>query len=278
MIFILSVYSETPPEKKFELKLSGGISRLSGSDTEDNSKYWNRLTKISMEAAGGTSTSEHNPLDWGRELSGEILFNLSSQFAIAGGVGYITGKYSNTRMSSVGGAITASSGIEQKAKAVPVTLGIIYFLPISSKSRFSLGAGAGYYFASFSSKSYRENDSPYRIDIDGTSSGGDIGFHGGIGFEYSISQNIAIVIEGFGRYAKISGFSGTRNRIDSNNWSDSRDATNYHYEQYAWTEEWLPRTSFGTEPPSGDNIRNVRDFEIDFSGFTVRIGLKIKLF
>ena len=157
-------------------------------------------------------------------------------------------------------------------------MGICYFLPVSSKSRISLIAGADYYFSSFSSSGYRENDTPYWINSDSTGSGGDVGFHGGIGLEYSISNNIAIVIGGFGRYAKISGFEGTRDQNDSNGWSDSTEGKHYYFEQVVSTGEWISLTSFGTVPPSGENVRNVRDFEIDFSGFTVRVGLKITLF
>ncbi len=278
MISVLSIYSSASPEKKFELNLSGGISHLSGTDTEANSKGRDYLSKISTEAAGGTFSSERDSLDWGWEIAGEIVFNLNSRVALSGGVGYITGKYSSTRMSSLGGVTTRTSGVDQKLKAVPVTVEICYFLPVSINSRLSLVAGAGYYFASFSSSGYRENDTPYWINTDTTGSGGDIGFQGGIGFEYSVSKNIAVVIEGFGRYAKISGFEGTRDQYDSNDWSDSTEGKHYYFEQAASTGEWISLTSFGPEPPSGEDIRNVRDFEIDFSGFTIRAGLKIKLF
>lgn len=279
MVFVFSVYSESPPERKFELKLSGGISHLSRTDSEDTADYWSHLSKISTEAAGGAFTREKNNLDWGWEFSGEIVLNLSSRFALSGGAGYITGKYSSTSgTTNQEGAASSTSENDQTVRAVPVTFGICTYLPVSSKSRFYISAGVGYYFASFSFSNYREDDIPYWIDINFTGSGGDIGVHGGIGFEYALSKNIAIVIEGFGRYAKISGFKGTRDREDSNNWSDSSDATHYHYEHYAWTEEWLARTGFSTEPPSGEDVRNVRDFEIDFSGYTIRVGLKIKLF
>jgi hypothetical protein len=86
------------------------------------------------------------------------------------------------------------------------------------------------------------------------------------------------VIEGYGRYAKIRGFEGTSKQYDSNNWSDSTEGKYYYFERFISTQEWLPLTSFDTEPPGGEDIRNVRDFEIDFSGFTIRVGLKIKLF
>ena len=87
-----------------------------------------------------------------------------------------------------------------------------------------------------------------------------------------------IVIEGFGRYATISGFEGNRKQSDTNNVSASFDGKYLTHERLVWTDEWLTRVSVGPKPPSGDDIRNIRDYKIDFSGFTIRIGLKIGLF
>jgi len=278
MIFILIGYSDTPQENKLMLKLSGGISRLTGTDYEAVTDGWDHLNKISTEAAGGISTSERDSFDWGWEMAGEIVFTLSSQFSLYGGVGYLTEKFTNKRMSTIEGVTTGSSGIDFKAKAIPVTAGIYYYLPVSAISRISIGAGAGYYFTSFSSSSYRENNTPYRQDTDRAGSGGDFGFHGGVAFEYDLSKNVALIIEGFGRYAKISGFEGSSSQRDTNNERSSTDGTYYTHESLVWTNEWLTRVSISVEPPSGEGIRNARDYEIDFSGFTVRIGLKIKMF
>jgi hypothetical protein len=272
------VYSESAPQKKFELKLSGGICRLSGTDYEAVSDGWNYLQNIAAEDAGATFSSERNSFDWGWETNGELVFNLSSQFALSGGVGYISGKFSNMRMSTLDSVTTSSSEIDLKAKAIPLTAGIYYFLPLSSNSQLSLGTGIGYYFSSFSSSSFRENNTPYRQDTESTGSGGGIGFHGGIGFEYALSETVAIVIEGYGRYAKISGFEGTRNQSDTNNVNTSAEGTYYTHERLVWSGDWLTRVSLSTEPPSGADIRNVRDYEIDFSGFAIKVGLKIKLF
>ncbi len=259
MIFSVIAYADTISGKRFELKLAGGISYLSGTDFDAD------------------TASEKNPLDWGGEISGEIVFHLS-RIAISGGVGYINGKSSSKDVTTEGGVVTATSTLALNAKAIPVTLGVYYFLPVSSRSQVFLHAGAGYYFVSFARDSTRENDTPYWIDINSTGSGGDFGFHGGIGFEYSISENVILLIEGAGRYAKIKGFEGTRNRNDSNNWSDSIDGRYYTLERLTGSQGWVKRTNVFTEKPSGDDVRNVRDPEIDFSGFTFRIGIKLRLF
>jgi hypothetical protein len=277
-IFTFIGYANTPQKNKLELKITGGISRVTGTDYEAVSDGRDRLNKISTEAAGGIFSSERNSFDWGGEVAGEIVFNLGSQFALSGGVGYIAGEFSNTRMSTHESVTTGSSGISFKAKAVPVTAGINYFLPVSSESRIIIGACVDYYFASFSSSSYRENNTPYRQDTDSKGSGGDFGFHGGVAFEYDLSKKVAVVIEGFGRYAKIRGFEGNRNQNDTNNVRSSTKGKYYTHERFVWTDEWHTRVSIGPDPPTGEDVRNVRDYEMDFSGFTIRIGLKIKLF
>jgi hypothetical protein len=57
MISILFVYTDMLYEKKFALKLSGGIKRLSGSDFDANDEAWSHLRMISAEDTGGTLTS-----------------------------------------------------------------------------------------------------------------------------------------------------------------------------------------------------------------------------
>lgn len=277
-VFSSTAYIDAQQDNNIVLKLSGGLSRLTGTDYEAVTKGWNYLGRISAEAAGGILTTEGEPFDWGWETAGEIIFHLNPRFAISGGVGYIEGKFSNKRTTTFEGVTTGSSGTDFKAKAIPVTAGLAYAFPLSGRSRVSIGAGAGYYFTSFSTSSFRETDSAYRQDTFRDGHGGSFGMHGGIAFEYDLSKNVAILIEGFGRYAKISGFEGTTAQSDTNNNNSSMDGTFYTHEHLVWTGEWLTRVAFGSEPPSGDEIRNARDYEVDFSGFAFRLGLKIRLF
>lgn len=276
IFFCSAAHSETSPEKKFGLKISGGISNLSGTDYDPSDWGWDFLRKVTMENQGGTYAWEQNVLDWGWEITGELVFNLSSRFDIAGGVGYITGKSHSKGTTTLAG-VTTINETNLKAKAIPVTLTLYYFLPVSSKSRFSLGAGVGYYFASFTRNYLHEQVGIYWIDADFMGSASDVGFHGGIGFEYDLSEAVAIVIEGLGRYAKVSGFEGTRERIDSNNWSDSWEGKFYYSDRQHSSGTLLPRVNL-SDPSSIENAINARDYETDFSGFTIRIGLKIKLF
>jgi hypothetical protein len=59
--------------------------------------------------------------------------------------------------------------------------------------------------------------------------------------------------------------------------SDSRKGGLYYYELDT-PYGWLPYIEISSGVPGGANKRNVRKATVDFSGFTVRIGVKIRLF
>jgi hypothetical protein len=154
----------------------------------------------------------------------------------------------------------------------------MYGPPITAKVRLFIGAGLGYYIAKFDRFYRREPGDGYWIDTEMTGKSGGIGFEGEIGFEYSITKKVSILIEGCGRYAYISGLEGTQDRIDSNNWSDSLEAPYFYLEQYRAPFGWFPAVTLSKATPTGPDSRYAREAKLNFSGFTVRIGVKIHLF
>lgn len=205
------------------------------------------------------------------------MYNLSSQFALSAGLGYIQGK-SSGKDTTIRTESTGTATFDNTVSAIPVTLGLYYYVPLFSKSRLSIGGGASYYFTNFDHRHYREDGLGWWLTNDRSGHSGGIGFHGRIGFEYSVSKSVTILVEGLGRYAKIDGFEGTRNQHDSNNWSASTEVAYYFVERDQPGFGWFQRVIASNEEPSGSQYRNVRPAEVNFSGFTIRIGLKIKLF
>jgi hypothetical protein len=264
-------------DKKFYLKISAGLSYLGMGDWNTHHMGWNESRRMSVEAAGGTVLSENQELHWGKEITGELIFNINSRFAVSAGAGYIYGKVADTAETIVEG-VTALNIHDFKVSAIPLRAGGYYIYPIAPKMRLSIGAGLDYYFAKFKRFYRREPGTGYWIETDMNGASGGIGFDGGIGFEYSLSKNVSVVIEGYGRYAKISGLEGNRERVDSNNWSDSLDGKYYTLERERLPWGWFQVVNIATTTPSEAGTRNVRDAELDFSGFSIQLGLKIKLF
>lgn len=274
----ISAYPDTA-KKNLDLKLSGGLSYLTVGDWNLSSQGWNDSGRDLRKLTGDKMSGEYQMLHWGSEIAGDLVFNLSSRFAASIGIGYIWinegGDSSYIKVTNDG--ITTTHTHDTKISAVPVTAGILYFLPLSSKAKVSLGAGAGYYFAKLTDGYRLEDDTGYWFTRSPDTKSCGLGFHGSIGLEYSVSQSVAILIEGYGRYAKISGFEGTENVANSLNWSDSSKGTLYYYEVDRGTG-WYPVVILKETVPSGSNVRDVREAKVDFSGFTIRIGLKIRLY
>jgi hypothetical protein len=266
-------------EKKgnIDLKISGGTTYLEVGDWNAHHLGWNESRRRSVEAAGGTVLSENQPLHWGWELEGEFLMHIGSQFAIGIGTGYISGKLEDTA-ETITNNITAFNIHDFGVKAIPIKAKAYLFLPLSPKVHIAIGGGLGYYFVSFTRFYRREPGDGYWIDSDMEGNGAGLGAEGGISLEYAFNESLAVFVEGSGRYAKIGGIEGTRERIDSNNWGDSIEGPYYALERERTPGIWSPVVNIATEAPSGEGTRNVREGVLDFSGFTIKVGLKIRLF
>ena len=279
VIIVSGIYSQPNDlkEAKLDLKITGGITHISGGDWNTSMEGRSEWMRYLREQAGSIYNSELDFLDGGKEFDGQIVFYLSPNVALGVGAGYIDVQgFSRSTTTTEG--VTGNSGTDYECSAIPVTFGFYYFIPVSPKIKFSVGAGAGYYFARFSADHRREDGDGFWVTNEREGTSGDFGFHGGIGFEYSLSQSISIVVEGVGRYAKIDGFEGIQNRADANGWRDSTEGSDYWVEYQQQGIQWFPRVIISAETPSNPDYKNVRSAVVDFSGFALRIGLKIKLF
>lgn len=71
---------------------------------------------------------------------------------------------------------------------------------------------------------------------------------------------------------------GSRERNDSNDWGDYVDGEFYEFEREREEGIWSRVFNVYAETPTGDNIREVEDGALDFSGYNIKIGLSFGLF
>jgi hypothetical protein len=107
-----------------------------------------------------------------------------------------------------------------------------------------------------------------------------IGFHGGLGLEMSLSRSFALVLEASGRYTKLMDFHGTSKfkvffngeiRVD-----EVKDNVILWYGEFERDGTWYPSLFFREDEPSGEDTKNIRKGIIALTGFAVQIGFKIK--
>ena len=241
---------------------------------------------------GGKTKTLNN---YSSNLEGELRLDISPKFAVSVGIGYMSEKtksyFEYTGPFPFQALFEAKQNyfIKSKVKTIPLKLGIYYTLALSSRINLILNSGLGYYFskASLYKCHWSSNYGGYFVihtkeeNYDVSSNG--LGFHGGIGFEYDIANNLALVLEFQGRYARIKNLKGNRfySLTFGVNPGVEEEGILYIGERDLTVEgygENCPDLIISQSKPSGDEFRGVREAALDFSGFSLRAGIRIKLF
>ena len=176
-----------------------------------------------------------------------------------------------------------NAALESMGAAIPVKLSAYYFFPIRSRMKLYLKGGIGCYFGNLTYDTKLIAKIIF-IDIPAWEKSVNvkdktIGLDGGIGFEYDVLKNIGLFVEGAARYAKLKDWKGDEIYIDAEGQTDNISGTLWFCETlHEQTGIYYPDFKVSRDKPSSDggSHRNIRKAEIDFSGFSLRFGLRIK--
>lgn len=279
---------------RFSFKLSSGTVYMSLGDINEN---------INTESYSGKGAERYWPVEflftdgienihYGLNFEGELKVNIFSNFAIGIGTEFIQAKkesYSIFRGESYTRTITVRESYEQELLIFPVKLGIYYQLSLFPRTSLLFNIGAGYYFAKASLYSYQHGATHwfsgdiyerYWTEHTYKVSGNNLGFHGGIGFEYNLTRNFSLVIEAQGRYAKIKELKGKDIMVTTSGGGDKEIiyGTLWYYHFISdgdyYTNIVLSDTKLEPLKPTD----TAREAMLDLSGLSVRIGIRVRLF
>ncbi len=263
--------------KKFTLKVSGGYGSLSGGDLTTVTDGLNEQLDDIARLAGASSTGEIKAPKWGPEFEGEFIFNITESFGIGLGVGYIRKSVESGALLQIGSYAGVSFEWEPGFKVVPITLNGYYNFPVASKIGAYVKAGVGYYFGTLDYH-IREENQLVGITVweenEGSANDSGFGFQGGLGLEYSLSDNVALILEGAGRYANLKNWD-----VDNVNrtalGTDTIRGLFWYVEQYNEDlGQYYPSLDIGEDEPTDPDYRNVRKLELSFSGIVLKLGVK----
>jgi len=266
--------------KKFSLKLTGGYGSTAGGDFNAFPDGLNSLAADLVPFLGLTKTGELENPKWGLDFEGELVFSLSENFGVGLGAGYQKRSKETSLELALEPLISATLTWEPELSLIPVNLSGYYFFPIGSRMNAFLKAGIGYYFAKVYLKLREEYTSFLGLEgwdedeFEAKDSG--FGFHGGLGIEYNLTGTISLYAEGMGRYLKITDweFEGTTTYASG---VIKGSGTLWYLEEFLEaTGNYYPGLQISEQKPTDPEYRNVREAEVDFSGFSFRVGIRIR--
>ncbi|MDD8025024.1 MAG: outer membrane beta-barrel protein [Acidobacteriota bacterium] len=273
-ILVLAVPAAAETRLSFGLK--GGYAYAVFGDynaTSDGTRaVWTWLGPTGSRIEGETPKL-HSALDLALEMS----LALSPSFAVCLSVGHLkakNGPFTYTLVSPAGATIL-SHREEPYARAVPIDLTVRFYPVAKGRLRVYLAAGAGIYFARFDRSGIDDEGTSYfrSFRYDTTAVG--LGLHGGLGVEAALTKAFGLLLEIEGRYAPIDDFTGTLTWNDAAG-QDSMSGTYYYYEGRLNIDE-AKGLLFAADSPDSSFYYGLRKGVIDFSGFSVRAGLFVRI-
>jgi hypothetical protein len=264
---------------KLSVKLYGGYSHVLAGDVNEGSDYYFEILEYYQAEGFGTITGSYKPVHGGYNFGGDIIYQLSPKLGLGLGFGYMRNSSSSvgTWDSGEGDSVTLTA--EPTLTAMPIRLGLFFTTPLSKKLNLTADAGAAYYAGLKLEAMQGLEFSPdewMTMTVEGSErSGLDIGFQGSLGVEYMISPKLGFFVEAAGRYAKFSNFELVTGRQENS----SGEPNTIEGKLYIYSD------TAGTTEISGFTIVETGDTpdpeywepKIDLSGFSLQIGIRIRL-
>ncbi len=266
------------------IRLMGGANYLAVGDLNTFVTSFDSFLKAGLaDYPGGKS----RPIGHFQPSAGaELQWNFSPRLAISIGSGYLYGKAASNFETSGFFPMTVPDSVwlwhvswAQNVKAVPLTVSVYYSLPIVPRVSIFLNGGAGAYFSSgyllrrielHSGDIFQDSGvifDEYRVHKTG------LGAHGGVGFEFHVNRFLAVALEAKGRYIRIGDLQASRNHSDFNGGS-IEDGILYFGTRDLTSEGLTPNTPELAIGPSP----GLRKATLDFSGFSLTAGIRLRLF
>ncbi len=265
-----------PPGIGFSLKVYGGMNYARIGDINEalqgTTDYYKDLPNVDIEEDLG-------PVHWGLDFGGELVINFTPRVGIGLGGGYIQVSR-ETVIDVIWEGSPYKDTADPKATIIPLTFSVHLGLPLGNIISLALNAGAGYYLGTI--QWHYSWDSEYHdYEENWKAKSNTIGFQGGLGLEFNLSRNMALLVEGFGRYAKLKSLQGDytwKRDFFGHEEGIIEKATLWYYDwRSSDTGKEYPRVQFDDNVPIETPFqRNIREGEVDLTSFSVRLGIKIK--
>ncbi len=261
---------------KLSIRLQGGGAYISGGDINPGNRTW-----FPPPIEGWVQYGSYQALRSGCEVGADIIFELNPRFGVGIGAGYIGfSGYSSMSLEPELPSINSTFYTAwPRLSAFPIRTGLYLTLPWKSRLNLIANLGLSYYFSPrYSDEFYYESFPSSNSDLITTRARykkTPIGFQGEFGVEYKVSRNLFPYLEARARYARFRGWQGT-SVLELGSESPLTEEGKLYYEVVPILTRAPRLLMVQSSPPDGPD-GEPRQAEIDFSGFSLQLGIRIRL-
>jgi hypothetical protein len=270
---------------KLTLKLKGGWNTFSGGDIEKGfgGMYDKAAYLISMDGASITKSQKELPHS-GLEFGGDLIYCITPRFGIGIGAGRISAAEKSIIIYEIQAPNYERININPRIKVSVLRFGLFYAIPFAGRLAISVHGGPALYSAQYRYNMTVMNTTAVSYSMPIILAGflptgfyqeataKQMGFEGGVGFEFNANPFVAFFLEALGRYAKIEGFEGNEEKTIFVNYH--RQVLNQEGSLYLINAGDYPLLDI--VPPEGSAGAPARKAALDFSGFSLSAGLKLR--
>lgn len=264
---------------RINLKLAGGYGTFSVGDFNTFFKDTVPYYDVLFSSFGFVRQGDYQELKNAWNISGEFLVDITKNIRCGLGVDYYRAdnKSSFYWVHPENNDFTVE--VMPSLNVTPVKLNLYFVVPLMARMKTYLNGGLGIYTVRSTFKYLETSQVPgqegtFKSNI--TANGTGFGLHGGLGLEYNLSSNFSVLVEGIYRSAKLDGLDGKMSIQDYSNANISVEGKIWYFEYLDEnTAQYLSGIRFG-EKPEDEELQAVRELELDLSGFSLIIGIKIR--
>ena len=250
----------------------GGRHAAAG-DLNDGAKGLARYYESRLAAFGD---GEVEALHFGYLLGAEVRIPLSSRFFLSLGAEYSSGEATSS-VAFKEGSSEALYSTKPWLRTTPISLALLYyplrFLYVKAGLDYTFARCA--YFYRFSHPNLSEQTEFWQSWTGEASSSG-FGYQLGLGLEWSVGSRISLIAEAAFRHGRLGDLKGEDFYQESTNYQSRERGTLYRIQATAGGPETFPLVFIRDREPTEAGVLDFRKAELDLSGYSLRLGLKVR--
>ena len=271
---------QTPPadaeiEKGERLSVAfwlGGRHAAVG-DLNDGAEGLARYYESRLAAAGD---GEVEALHFGYLLGAEVRIPLASGFYLSLGAEYSSGEATSS-VAYKEGSSGALYSTKPRLRAAPISLALLYyplhFLYVKAGLDYTFARCAYFYRFSYPDP-YEQTE--FWQEWTGEASSSGFGYQLGLGLDWPLGSRISVIAEAAYRHGRLDGLEGEDFYQESTNYQSREQGMLYRIRATAGGPETFPLVFIRDREPAEAGVVDVRKAELDLSGYSLRVGLKVR--